>query len=522
MTKLSTTLKLLATVSAIAFVAAPSSSLAQAQSAFTWGEVSETAETDRALSDAKIQIKYDGINADPQLNVSANTGDVVASRQESVSFQTFWNYGAFIDHAEVRIFSADKSVRDEHVMILPVQNGIAVLPANTDLPDDIIYVVRAYDAEGNFDETEAKLLTLVDDISKENIVETIEGEKLAGYGIDRTAIRNIRVKGGSVTVYGRDVGSTGQVSVLGQAVPTDSLGQFAVQHIVPFGDHRIDVSVSENGQRTVFDRDIRLDGTDFFYVSIGDLTLGDQSNSGPANFLASSDEDFDGTYLNGRGATYLKGRIKGDYLVTAAIDTGDDRLQDVFKNLDDKDPRQLLRRLDGDRFYPVYGDDSTLVEDAPTQGRFYLKVEKDDSHILWGNFATQITGTELAHLDRGLYGGIADFNSKGSTSFGERKTQITAFAADPGTLPAREEYRGTGGSVYFLQRQDLSIGSERVRVEIRDKVSGLVLETRNLNPQEDYDVDYIQGRILLTDPLQSTVNDNQIVRDGGLSGNEAF
>ena len=524
MTNYSTTLKALTTISTIAFVAATGGSLAQAQSqsAFTWGDVDEAAQTDRALSEAKIQIKYDGINAVPQLNVSVNTGDVVASRQESVSFQTYWNYGAFINHAEVRIFPANKSVRDEHLLILPVQNGVAVMPANNEIPDDLIYVVRAYDADGNYDETEAKLLTLVDNISEVSIVDTIEGKKLAGYGIDRTAVRNIQVKGGSVTVLGRDVGSTGEVSVLGQSVPTDSLGQFAVQHIVPYGDHRVDVSVLENGQRTVFDRDIRLDSTDFFYVSIGDLTLGSQNNSGPANFLASSDEDFDDTFVNGRGAFYVKGRVKGDYLVTGAIDTGEDRLQDIFKNLDDKDPRQLLRRLDGDRFYPVYGDDSTLVEDAPTQGRFYLKVEKNDSHILWGNFATQITGTELAHLDRGLYGGIADYNSKGSTSFGERKTQVTAFAADPGTVPAREEYRGTGGSVYFLRRQDLSIGSERVRVEIRDKVSGLVLETRNLRPQEDYDVDYIQGRILLTDPLQSTVNDNQVVRDGGLSGNEAF
>ncbi len=522
MTKYSNTLKALTTVSVIALAAVSASTFAQAQSDFTWGNVSEASKTDKALSDAKIQIKYDGINAIPQLNVSANTGDVVASRQESVSFQTYWNYGAFIERAEVRIFPADKSVRDEHLLILPVQNGVAVMPANSGLPDDLIYVVRAYDAEGNFDETQAKLLTLVDDISKETIVDTIDGKKLAGYGIDRTAIRNIRVKGGSVTVFGRDVGSTGQVSVLGQSVPTDSLGQFAVQHILPFGDHRVKVAVSENGQRTVFDRDIRLDSTDFFYVAIGDLTLGSQNSDGPADFLASSDEDFDDVYLNGRGAMYMKGRVNGDYLVTGAIDTGEDRLQDVFRNLDDKDPRQLLRRLDGDRFYPVYGDDSTLVEDAPTQGRFYLKVEKDDSHIMWGNFATQVTGTEYAHLDRGLYGGIADFNSKGSTSFGERKTQVTAFAADPGTLPAREEYRGTGGSVYFLQRQDLSIGSERLRIEIRDKVSGLVLETRNLSSQEDYEVDYIQGRILLSDPLQSTVNDSQIVRDGGLSGNEAF
>ena len=522
MTKYSKTLKTVTSVSILALTAIMGTNIAQAQDAFKWGYTDQNIETDRALSEAQIQIKYDGINAIPQLNVSANAGEVAVSRKADVVFNTYWNYGAFIERSEVRIFDVNASLQSEPLMVLPVgPNQTARLMANADLPDDIIYVLRAYGAEGRFDETQSKLLTLIED-QDTHFVETLPGEKLSGYGIDRTAKRNIDVKGGSVTVYGRDVGETGRVSVLGQSVPVDSKGQFAVQNILPFGDHRVNVTVNENGQNTIFDRDVHLNGTEFFYVAIGDLTLGSQNSDGPADFLAQSDEDFDDVYVNGRGAMYVKGRINGDYLVTGAIDTGEDRIEDIFRNLDDKDPRQLLRRLDADRFYPVYGDDSTLVEDAPTQGRFYLRVEKDDSHILWGNFATQITGTEFAHLDRGLYGGIADFNSQNTTSFGERVTQLTGFAADPGTLPAREEFRGTGGSVYFLERQDLSIGSERLRVEVRDKVSGLVIETRNLRPQEDYDVDYIQGRILLRDALQSTARDNQVVRDGALSGNDVF
>ena len=521
MTYFAKKLKALATVSTLAMVTMFGFGTAQAQPVFQWGTAGQVEQIDEALSQAQVQIKYDGINAETQLNVSANNGSVVVSRQENVTFQTFWNYGAFINRAEVRVFPADQSVRSERAQIFPVVNGVATMPANSSLEDDLIYVLRVYDTDGRFDETEAKLLSLVDGEAP-NPVTTISGARLIGYGIDRTSIKNIRVRGGSVSVYGEDVGPTGTASVLGQFVPVDENGKFLAQHILPFGEHRVDVSVVDHGVRTVFDRDVKLDGTEFFYVSIGDLTFGSRNSDGSASFLASNDENLDDAFLNGRGAAYLKGRIKGDYRVTAAIDTGEERLEDVFNNLDEKDSRQLLRRLDADRFYPVYGDDSTLVEDAPTQGRFFVRVEKDDSHIMWGNFATQITGTEFAHLDRGLYGGILDYNSRNSTSFGERKTQVTAFAADPGTVPAREEYRGTGGSLYFLERQDLTIGSERVRIEVRDKVSGLVLETRNLRPQEDYDVDYIQGRILLTDPLQSTAVDNQIVRDGALSGNDVF
>jgi hypothetical protein len=44
----------------------------------------------------------------------------------------------------------------------------------------------------------------------------------------------------------------------------------------------------------------------------------------------------------------------------------------------------------------------------------------------------------------------------------------------------------------------------------------------NLRPSVDYDVDYLQGRLLLTQPLSSTADDNQLVRNSGLSGNEAY
>jgi len=226
--------RVLSAVSAIAMIAISGYGISQAQSAFTWGHGGDVAETDKRLSEAQIQIKYDGINAVPQLNVSATSGDVVVSRQDAVSFQTFWNYGAFIERAEVRIFSADESVRGRQIVALPVINGVATLPANTSLPKDVIYVLRVYGADGQFDETDAKLLTILDGPAPKSI-DTVSGGKLAGYGIDRTATRNIRVKGGSVTVYGVNVADGGQVAVLGQPVPVDSHGQFAVQSILPFG-----------------------------------------------------------------------------------------------------------------------------------------------------------------------------------------------------------------------------------------------------------------------------------------------
>ena len=89
-------------------------------------------------------------------------------------------------------------------------------------------------------------------------------------------------------------------------------------------------------------------------------------------------------------------------------------------------------------------------------------------------------------------------------------------------MPSYEEFRGTGGSLYFLRHQDILTGSERVRIELRDKDSGIVTGVVNLRHGMDYDIDYLQGRLLLSEPLSSTADDNLLVRSSGLSGNEAY
>ena len=158
---------------------------------------------------------------------------------------------------------------------------------------------------------------------------------------------------------------------------------------------------------------------------------------------------------------------------------------------------------------------------APTLGKFYVKASRGENYGMWGNFKVGYTGNELAHVDRGLYGANAHFGSEATTSFGERRIAVDGFAAEPGTMPSYEEFRGTGGSVYFLRHQDILRGSERVRIELRDKDSGIVTGVVNLRYGVDYDVDYLQGRLLLSEPLSSTADDNLLVRSSGLSGNEA-
>jgi hypothetical protein len=215
-------------------------------------------------------------------------------------------------------------------------------------------------------------------------------------------------------------------------------------------------------------------------------------------------------------------KLSNDWRVTASADTREEPVKDLFSNFLSKAPDSLFRRIDPAYYYPTYGDDSTVQELAPTLGKFYVKVEHHDDYGLWGNFRINYLDNELTQVDRGLYGANVHWLSDSTTSFGEKRVTIDGFAAQPGTIAGRDEFQGTGGSLYFLHEQDILTGSEQVRIELRDKDSGLVNGTVNLQPSVDYEIDYLQGRIVLAEPLSSTAADNLLVRTSGLSGQLAY
>ncbi|APG61677.1 hypothetical protein LPB140_01185 [Sphingorhabdus lutea] len=465
-----------------------------------------------------IKFRADTLVVTPILNIGMMNSERTAAAGETINFLGYSNYPAFIEKGEVRIFRATQSTDSEPVAIISVdENGSASWNVPDNSPSALYYIYRIYGANGKFDETTPQELTIVENsMALKKAQEPVSRPNFGN--VDEAARRNIELSGLMATVTGHaEQGDIVRVS--GQFVPVDTDGRFVAQQIVSRKDGEMHVSITRNGKEVKSaTQSFAAPKDDWFVVGQGDLTLGRSYGSGPAS-LVSGDSLAEGSYAIGRAAFYAKGVVGDDVRVTASVDTGETLVKDLFSNLDRKDPSQLLRRLNRDQYYPTYGDNSTLVEDAPTQGRFYLRVNKDDSQFVIGNFVTQVNGAELAQLDRGLFGALIDYNSKDSTSFGERRTQITAFASDPGTVPGREEFRGTGGSLYFMKRQDVSIGSERVRIEVRDRETGLILEIRDLYPQQDYDFDPFQGRITLVKPLASTVATDSAVREGSSTGN---
>jgi flagellar motor protein MotB len=452
-----------------------------------------------------------------------------------VRFSMYANYSAFIDRSEVRIFQAGQSTQAVPLKVLPIDaTGFAEwepTAEHTTAPmRELMYVLRAYDKVGNFDETSPQPLWFVlddgthTDLPPQEYPARAPNALLASYGATGLSVQNIRLGSGTIKVRGGSIPANHSVWVAGKPVPVDPQGNFLAEEILPSGLHTVEVAVlDDEGNGAMFLRDLQFQNNDWFYVGIADLTASTSNTTGPADLLQGENAPYKyDSSLDGRLAFYTSGKFGEHWRLSASADTREGPVEELFSNFLNKSPDSLFRRIDPDYHYPTFGDDSVVEETAPTLGKLYVKLARDESHAMWGNFKINYADNELAQVDRGLYGGNLHYGSESTTSFGEQRVSIDGFAAEPGTMASREEFRGTGGSLYFLRNQDILVGSERVRIELRDKDSRLVTGVVNLRPVLDYDIDYLQGRVVLTEPLASTVDDKLLVRSGALSGDQAF
>lgn len=492
--------------------------------------------TDVALDKAGVQFKFDNLQLKPRLNVTAWPN--VISQFDSadtefvenrVHFKRYTNYPSFIDKAEVRLFSAKQSTRDTPLTIVPMRgDGGAQWQYTLDEYSapriELKYVLRVYDKQGNFDETLEQTFWVIDKLETDNSVHERQKKLLMGYGGNRLSVNNIPLNGGTVRVYGGDVPENHKVWFAGQALPIADSGEFGSEFILPEGLHTVEVVISDkSGNGNIYRRDMELEKSDWFYVGIADLTAGQDSTHGPAALVTGNDTHYNNEFgLDGRLAFYVKGKFANDVVLTASADTREGPVDELFSNFMDKSPGALFRRLDLDYYYPTSGDDSTVEEDAPTSGKLYVKLQKENDYGLWGNFNIAYLDNNLAHVDRGLYGANINYESDSATYFGETRFATNLFAAEPGTVAGRDEFRGTGGSLYYVKHQDILTGSERLRIEIRDAVSGLVVGVKNLTQGLDYDIDYLQGRIMLTEALSASAASSTLVDRGNYGGNEIY
>lgn len=460
---------------------------------------------DVALARAKVQVQFDGLEVQPRLT-AVLVGNRTPRSGEVATVESQMNYPAYVERGELRVL--DMSARGgprvvEKVAIAPNGRARLTVPEG----DNLVIVHRVYDAKGRYDET-APLVLRAD---RDNGFET-DLTRPPEEGVDGVIRRRIPVYGGAVTVSGSDVRPGAVVETLGETVRPDSGGNFVIQRILPAGDQAVAVAVKGRGENTYIERDINIPRADWFYTATVDLTYGRRLEGG---LEGAGTSEYDKTYSFGRIAGYAKGRTQSGWLLTGSVDTGEDDLDRIFRDLDKKDPYNVLLRLQRENAYPTYGDDSTFVEGAPTDGKFYLRAEKNGSHVMWGNYRSSVAGGYYLQNERTLYGFQGVYRSPATTSRGQSKVSAEVYAASPDNLPGRDSFLGTGGSVYFLQRQDIQVGTDTVSVEVRDRDTGRLIETRQLVEGRDYRINYVQGVIYLAEPLSGSGATGTVVTNPG-------
>jgi hypothetical protein len=489
----------------------------------------------------------------PELSISApaiigfDNGRIKAP----VRFFLRSNYSAFIERYELIVYRGHDAdlVQPLARLALPVAavsqgEWDGALPANMQFRagDELIYVLRAYDAKGNFDETAARKLQLVTPAEAERgaslLRETVErslGTTLTTEQATSQALiddvlstsnlrlQNIPIYGSRVRIHGRNIPEGRGIVINGENYPVDRERKFAAEYLMPVGRHSFDIALKgSDGAETVSRTlDIEVRGSYTFGVGIADLTIFQNDADGAGRSLALGDRD-DDILSDGRLAFYLKAKRGGKYLVTAHADTREQPLGDLFKGFTKADPQDVFRRLDPDLYYPTYGDDSTTYRDVDTMGRFYLRVDWDKNQALWGNYYTGITGTEFAQYVRSLYGAAINWRSRKTNAWGDAKTELRGFGSQAETAPGHSELLGTGGSLYYLRHTDILPGSDQVVLEIRDRTTGRVEQRIQMVRGADYEIDELQGRIILTRPLAQLTRENisTITRDAPLAGFE--
>lgn len=443
----------------------------------------------KSIEDASINITFDSETIKPTLTVNAR---IDKGEEPHVRFAFDSNYDYWIKHAELRVYHGQSGTKNaELAHIFPVKvNRQAIWKKREEGP--LFYVLRVYDQNGAFDETPPQQLFGADDGS---IARSVAPK------------RNIPINGGTISIEGDELPDNAEIQAFGDTINAVN-GRFSLQRIMPAGDHNVAVSIAEPGGQVLdFSRDINIPDNKWFYVGLADVSLGHRVET-------TDGDDLEEIYTKGRLSFYLKGKIKGQYLLTASADTQDGEIGTMFRRMNQKNAQNVLKRIDPNAYYPVYGDGSTSVDDAPTSGNFYVRLDKGDSHVMWGDYRTAISGTRLLNHSRELYGAHGVYQSKQKTDTGDARIKVEAYAAQPDSLPQREFFSATGGSVYFLKRQDIIVGSDVVTKIIRDDLTGRIIETTILQRGKDYTINTSQGLLTLAKPLSANVTDGAVIRDG--------
>lgn len=221
----------------------------------------------------------------------------------------------------------------------------------------------------------------------------------------------------------------------------------------------------------------------FTLVGLAEGTLGAKSVADQMDRSGRFDSDLGN---DARVAFYAKGRILGKALLTVAYDSAKE-----------KAGQRLLGTIDPSAYYTIYADGSARRFDAASTEKLYVRLEAGAFYALYGDFVTGFDQTVLGRYQRTMTG------VKAETRVGAFHGQ--GFAAKVAGRYRRDEIQGAGISgPYALADRDILANSERVAIEVRDRLrSEIIVSRRELSRFIDYNIDPLSGTITFKEPVLS-------------------
>jgi len=237
---------------------------------------------------------------------------------------------------------------------------------------------------------------------------------------------------------------------------------------------------------------------DWILVGLAEGSAALQDVKGNMNAFAG---DADDVVTDGRVAFFAKGMVKGNWLMTLAVDTD--------KRRGNRDTG-FEGEIDPNAYYSLYGDRTYQEFEGVSRYPLFIKLEKRQAYALFGDFDTNVTEGRLTSYNRKLTGLKAEY-------LGD-DLQVLGFAAETNQGFMKDEIAAEGLSgPYRLSNERVLPQSEEIIVETRDRVRpDIILETKTLVRYLDYTLDYYTGEIIFRLPVDATdanFNPNVIVVD---------
>jgi len=228
---------------------------------------------------------------------------------------------------------------------------------------------------------------------------------------------------------------------------------------------------------------VNIDEEKFTLIGLGEGELGYLAIKGNIEgFKEGNDGFLPKFYTKSRLALYLKGKIKGEYFLTASLDTNKDEKNRLYEAIDPKE------------YYPIYGDESSLINCPTSCGNLYVRVDHQESSLLYGSYQVNFSEIHFSSYER-LLSGIKGYH-KGTSS------EMTVFRAETKQVRCRDDILGRGFcGPYYLSHYPVVDESEIIRIERRDEETNRVIGLSFKKKDVDYSIDYTQARITFTQPI---------------------